>query len=86
VRLDCGNQEHLCERPKIANIAADGEPGEEGRCEDRHMLTRPRHGPAPRRRTAKGVSYFDSAVLTPGKEGLSTFDSAVPAPSLRVFD
>jgi hypothetical protein len=43
----------------------------------------PRHGPAPGRPTAKGVSNVDSAVLTPGNEGLSKVDSAVPAPRLR---
>ena len=54
-----------------------------GRYEDGNTLlcTPARAGPG--RRTAKGVSQFDSAVLTPGNEGLSNFDSAVPAPRLR---
>jgi len=40
VCLDYENQEHLCERPGFARIAAGGEPGERGRYEDRNMLLR----------------------------------------------
>ena len=65
MRLDYGNQEHLCERPGIARIAADGEPGEEGRYEDRSMFKRTPARAGLGRRTAKGVSNVDSAVLTP---------------------
>ena len=82
MHLDYGNREHLCERPGIARIAADGEPGEEGRYEDRSMFKRTPARAGLGRRTAKGVSNVDSAVLTPGNEGLSTFDVSVHGPRL----
>ena len=84
VRVDHRNQElqRVCAPTSPASPWAASR-AKRGAAKTGTCLRVPRHGPAPGRRTAKGVSYFDSAVLAPGNEGLSKFDSAVPVPSLR---
>jgi hypothetical protein len=81
LRWEHGNREHLCGRPNVARIAVGGEPGERGATKAGTCFCGPRHGRAPGRRTAKGVSTVDSALPTPGNEGLSKFDSSGTKPA-----